>query len=148
MKTVKLIHHYDHPADAVWHVVTDLDHLQTVTSGLLTFKSLPSGKIYKGQDLSVDVSLFGVLPYQPYHMRVVELDDARRFLQSDERGVGVKTWRHALTVVPSGTGCRIEEQIEVDAGLKTSLFAAWAKFMYRRRHAPRLQILENLTEFD
>ncbi len=139
--SVTLSHDYPYPACAVWAVATDLDHLKTVTGGVLKFRSLPSGTIFQGQHLCVEVSVFGKLPYQPYEMRVVSLDPAAMTFQSHEVGAGVKSWRHALRVVPDGAGCRIEEQIEIDAGILTPVFAAWARFLYRRRHAPRLRIL-------
>jgi len=141
-KSVTLTHDYPYPADLVWAVATDLDHLRAVVQGLLKFKSLPSGKIEQGLILHVEVSLFGRMPYQPYDMTVVELDDQARCFRSDEKGAGVNYWRHHLRVVETATGSRIEETIEVDAGIMTWAFAAWAKFMYRKRHRPRLEILK------
>ncbi len=143
-KTVHLTHPYSYPARQVWAVATDLDHLETVTAGLLAFRDLPSGAIYQGQHLTVQVSLFGTLPYQPYEMTVIEFDQDTMMFRSNEVGAGVKSWRHSLDVIAQGEGhCRIEEQIEIDAGVMTPIFAAWARFMYRKRHAPRLRILAN-----
>ncbi len=144
--TVKLSHDYPFSAEHVWAVATGLDHLATVSHGLLKFRDLPSGKIHEGQHIKVQVSLFGKLPYQPYEMTVVSCDPATLSFQSEEVGAGVKSWRHALTVVPTKTGSRIEEEIAVDAGLATWLFATWARYLYRRRHAPRLQILAELEK--
>ncbi len=140
--TVKLSHEYPFSAEHVWAVATDLDHLQTVTRGLLEFRDLPSGQIHDGQHIKVQVSLFGKLPYQPYEMTVVTCDQATMSFQSEEVGAGVKSWRHVLTVVPTDTGSRIEEEITIDAGIATRVFATWARFLYRKRHMPRLRILE------
>lgn len=140
--TVTLSHDYPYPAPEVWAVATDLDHLKTVTEGLLVFRGLPSGEIFQGQHIRVEVSLFGKLPFQPYEMNVVSFDTAGMRFQSHEIGAGVKSWCHTLRVVPTEDGSRIEEQIEIDAGILTPLFAAWARFLYRRRHAPRLRILQ------
>ena len=63
-RSVHLIHEYAHPAARVWSVVIDLDRLKEVMAGLITFRNLPSGPIRQGQDLKVEVSLFGLLPYQ------------------------------------------------------------------------------------
>lgn len=141
-RVVELMHDYPYPPEDVWDVATDLGHLTTVVSGLLKFRGLPKGKIFEGQSLHVDVSLFGKLPYQPYEMTVVSLDDQQRTFQSSEIGAGVKSWRHSLKVVETASGSRIEESIEIDAGMMTPVFAAWARFMYRRRHQPRLDILK------
>ncbi len=144
-QTVSLTHLYDHPAALVWQVVTDLDCLKQVTSSLLTYRSLPSGQIYEGQELLVDVSLFGKLPYQPYLMKVVSFEPERFYFQSSESGAGVKSWKHKLQVTAINGHSRIDERIEIDAGLKTPLFKAWARFMYQRRHQPRLDILKSLS---
>lgn len=141
VRKVQLRHDYAFPARAVWHVVTDLDHLRTVTEGLLAFRDLPSGQIAEGQTLDVQVSLLGRLPYQPYRMRVVRCDGEQMTFSSSERGIGVKTWKHRLQVIPADTGSQIRETIEIDAGWKTPLFVAWARFLYRRRHPRRVKIL-------
>ncbi|MQQ09850.1 hypothetical protein GFB49_15400 [Epibacterium sp. SM1979] len=141
-RSVQLSHEYPYSAEQVWAVATDLDHLRTVTQGLLAFRDLPSGQIHSGQHLNVQVSLFGRLPYQPYEMTVVSCDPTQMTFQSEEVGAGVKYWRHSLAVVPTAAGCRIDEQIAIDAGHWTWAFAAWARFLYRRRHAPRMRILE------
>lgn len=145
-RTVRLSHDYPFPPALVWRVVTDLDHLKTVTEGLLAFRDLPSGRIHGDQRLQVHVSLFGLLPYQPYTMVVAACDDAAMTFLSEEQGAGVKSWRHRLAVCPTGWGCSVLETIEIEAGLLTPAFAAWARFMYRRRHRPRLHILTALTE--
>lgn len=145
-KTVTLTHEYRFPSDMVWDVVTDLDHLQTVTSGMIKFKSLPSGKIFEGQNIKVGVSLFGWFPYQDYEMTLVELDNVNRRLRSDEKGAGVEYWRHTLHVVDITDGCRIDESIEIEAGFMSPLFAMWARFMYNRRHKPRIEILNSLNK--
>lgn len=144
-RILRLTHEYPFPADRVWQVATDLDHLRRVTEGMLAFRDLPSGGIHAAQVLEVVVSLFGRLPYQPYRMTVEALDDAAMWFQSDEAGAGVTVWRHRLRVVPTETGSRIEEQIEIGAGLATPLFLLWARVMYRARHKPRLRLLDTLT---
>lgn len=142
---VTLTHEYPYPSDLVWFVATDLEHLETVMKGLISFRGLPEGQIYERQHINVYVSLFGFFPYQPYEMTVLECDhDTRRFVSS-EKGAGVKSWRHTLQITPTPNGCRIDETIEIDAGRLTSLFARWARFLYQKRHKPRLKILADLS---
>ncbi len=145
-KTICLSHDYPYPAQQVWDVAIDLDHLKTVSNGLVSFRNLPSGQLYQGQHIQVDVSLFGWMPYQPYEMAVSALDDERMSFLSSEVGAGVRSWSHSLRVIPQKNGCRILEQIEIDAGLATPIFTAWAIFLYRRRHSPRLRILTALAQ--
>ena len=141
MRTVTLEHDYPAPAEEVWAIATDLDALKEVMKGLVSFEGLPSGRVHEGQSLTVMVSLFGKLPAQPYFMEILECDDDAMVLRSFERGAGVKSWKHSLTVAPLGTGCRLMEVIEIEAGWLTWVFAAWARFLYRKRHQPRLRLL-------
>ena len=85
-KTVHLAHHYSSSARQVCKVVTDLDYLEIVTSGLLTFRDLPSGAIHQGQQLKVQVSLLGKMPYQRHDMTVIECDEDDMTSRSNEIG--------------------------------------------------------------
>lgn len=141
MKTVRLSHVYDHPPQAVWDVATDFDCLKEAMRGLITFKGMPSGTIHKGQVINVEVSMFGLLPYQPYRMELVELDPVARHFKSDEQGMGVDHWQHSLRVLPHARGAELVDEIEIEAGWRTSVVCAWARYMYKRRHKPRLEML-------
>lgn len=143
---LEFIHEYPHPPDRVWEVATDLDALQQVVSGLILFRGLPTGKIAQGQKLTVDVSLFGVMPYQPYEMQVLALNAKDRSFHSSERGAGVRSWQHHLKVEETPDGSRLVERIEIDAGLLTPLFRAWALLLYKKRHKPRLAILQGIAK--
>ena len=146
MKTVHLTHHYSAPAADLWAIATDLDVLKDVMEGLIVFEGLPSGRVQTGQECEVMVSLFGRLPKQPYFMEVLECDDNAMVLRSNERGAGVKSWRHTLTVQSTPTGSILTDKIEIDAGFLTWAFAAWARFLYNKRHAPRVRILKERAE--
>lgn len=115
-------------------------------TGIASFKGLPTGRTKTGQTLNVMVSLFGKFPDQPYAMEILECDDDRMILRSSEHGAGVKSWRHTLTVTETESGSRLRDHIEIDAGLMTSVFALWAKYLYGARHKPRLAYLQRQTE--
>ena len=141
MKTVRLAHEYASNAKDVWRLATDLDALSKIMDGVISFEGLPSGRVYQGQKITVQVSLFGKLPSQPYFMEVLQCDDEAMVLRSFERGAGVKSWRHTLTVEPQQSGSRLVEVIDIDAGWMSWAFALWARFLYRKRHKPRVQML-------
>lgn len=141
MKTVRLRHVYAHPPEQVWRVATDLDCLKEAVKGLLSFEGLPSGAIHKGQVIDVKVSMFGILPAQPYRMTLTEFDDAGFMFVSQEQGMGVERWQHTLRVLPQAQGAELIDEIEIEAGWRTPMIAAWARFMYKRRHQPRLRML-------
>ena len=50
-------------------------------------------------------------------------------------------WHHTLTVTRTPGGARLTDEIVIDAGWLTPMFAAWAKVLYRARHKPRLRLL-------
>ena len=144
MKTVRLEHEYTSPAKEVWMLATDLDALREIMEGVVTFEGLPSGRVYVGQKFTVQVSLFGKLPPRPYVMEVLECDDEAMILRSFEKGAGVKSWRHTLTVEPQQSGARLRDVIEIDAGWMSWAFAIWARFLYSKRHEPRVQMLADM----
>lgn len=141
MRTIRLVHDYPYPARKVWDVAIDYDCVAEAMEGLVRFEGLPSGKVQAGQSITAMVSLFDRLPAQPYHMEVVEFDDTTMRLVSSEHGAGVKSWRHSLRVEATKAGCTLFDTIEIDAGWLTLPFSVWAKFLYKRRHKPRLTIL-------
>lgn len=143
MKTVLVQNDYSVRATRLWKLATDYQALTEIMEGLATLDGLPIGRAQTGQRLDVMVSLFGKLPKQPYCIEVLECDDAQMILRTSERGSGVKEWRHTLTVIETATGSRLCDQIEIDAGLLTPLFALWAKFLYGARHPRRLRLLES-----
>lgn len=144
-QTLTLTYDYDASPDQVWRVATDLDSLREAVAGLIVYEGLPTGRIFEGQEIDVRFSLFGRLPWQDYHMKVVNMKEADRSFESAEHGGAVKSWRHRLRVDETPTGARLMESIEIDAGWMTPIYTAWARFMYRRRHAPRVAMLARLT---
>ncbi|TYC80128.1 hypothetical protein FMN63_02535 [Stappia sp. BW2] len=85
-KTLHLAHHYSSSARQVCKVATDPDYLEIVTSGLLTFCHFPSGAIHQGQQLKVQVSLLGKMPYQRQEMTVIDCDEDNMTSRSNEIG--------------------------------------------------------------
>lgn len=142
MKTVVLQHAYDAAPARVWALATDYDALKTVMQGMVSFEGVPEGRTETGQRCDVRISLFGRLPWQPYYLEILECNDDTMVLRSSERGAGVKSWRHTLTVTKtrSGGSC-LTDHIEIEAGLLTFAFAIWARFLYASRHKPRSALL-------
>lgn len=141
MRVVRLSHVYEHPPQDVWRVATDLDCLKEAVRSLLVFEGMPSGAILEGQVLDVTVSMFGLLPAQPYRMEILEFDTKALRFKSREFGMGVQHWQHSLQVVKHAKGAELIDEVEIEAGWRTPLIAAWARYMYKRRHNPRLKML-------
>ncbi|GAA6178505.1 SRPBCC family protein [Sulfitobacter pacificus] len=141
MKSVLVENDYTVAPDRLWAVATDYDALAEIMQGIASFEGLPKGRAQTGQKMNVMVSLFGRFPKQPYYMEVLECDEAQMILRSSEKGAGVRSWRHTLTVTETAFGSRLTDHIEIDAGILTPFFAAWAKYLYSARHKPRQKFL-------
>lgn len=140
-RTVIFTHHYAATPQNVWNIAIDYACLHEVMQGVVSFTGLPQGRVTKGQKINVEVSLFGKLPKQPYFMEIIDCNSENMMFKSSERGAGVISWFHTLTVEPSENGCTLTDNIEIDAGLFTPLFTLWARYLYKARHKPRLKIL-------
>ena len=139
---VHVVSEYACDADTLWAVTKDLDALVDMNARMVRMTDVPSGDMYTGQEFTAQVSLFGLLPPQPYGIRILSVDDTARQFRSTEHGSGVKSWNHTGSVEATATGSRLIDHIEIDAGWKTPLVVAWANLMYRARHKPRLRLLD------
>lgn len=141
MRTVIVSNVYPVSADKLWQVATDLDDLNEIAGRAISFRGLPNGRLTTGRSIDVTISLLGLLPRRAYHIEVLECDDIRRTLRSSERGAGVDAWLHTMVVSETAEGSVLIDRIEIEAGWLTLAASIWAKFVYRRRHGPRLRIL-------
>lgn len=141
MRTVTTVHDYPVSPDRLWALVTDYDALGTVMRGLMSFDGLPNRRARAGDAFDLRVRLFGILPARPYRIELVQFDDDAMILQSRETGMGVRQWAHRITVTPHQGGARLTDRIDIDAGWKTPIVAAFAHHLLRRRHKPRLRLL-------
>lgn len=140
---VKLSHDYGGGTspDRLFAVATDWECLRESVRGLITYRNLPDDPLHQGQTVETAFSLFGIMPWQDWTMEVVAFDPSARHVASHEFGGPVRRWDHKMTAVATEEGARLVDEIEIDAGLMTPIYAAWGRFMYARRHEPRLKML-------
>lgn len=143
MAQVRNDYFYDADPSRVWALVTDCDALGYVCKPYLTFEGLPQGQIFEGQSVTVKVRLFGKLPPQDYEMNVVACDNEAMTFLSHEVGSGVKSWVHRLWLESTKGGTHLHEEIDIDAGLMTPVFALWARLLYRNRNPRRAKLLQS-----
>ncbi|MEP4197793.1 MAG: SRPBCC family protein [Aliishimia sp.] len=141
MAIIELTHDYAATPEDVWALAIDFETLAEVCKPLIQFEGLPQGRCETGMKADVMVSIYGKLPAQPYAMEVLECDDAAMVLRSREKGAGVKRWNHTLRVEAHGTGARLLDHIEIDAGFLTPIFVWWGRKLYQHRHKPRQRLL-------
>ncbi len=132
---------YSIDADTLWSAAVFYPALANPVNSKAYYKGLPEREAKSGDSLDLRMRLFGWLPSTPWHVEVVERNDAEKTLKSEERGGPVKTWKHVLKVEENGPmQSRIVDEIVMDAGPLTPLMARWVKSIYgaRRKHAIKL----------
>ena len=139
--TVESSHCYPVKADRLWTVAADWDALAEADRGMVRQIGLPGGRFRKGQRLEIEVSAFGLLPPRPYVIEILDCDDAAFRMTSREEGTGIRSWTQRMRVEAKGERSRLHDRIAMDAGPAMPLFAAFARWMRRRRHAPRMRML-------
>lgn len=144
-KPVVISHDYQASPAAVWHVATDFACFAEAMKGIATFEGMPTeGHLESGDVFEVKVRLFGWMPPMDYRMELAELDPNGHKFRSVESGGSIRRWEHVLTVTPLEDGARLTDHVTIDAGFSTPLMRLWARYVYTRRHAPRLRMLARL----
>lgn len=150
MVTVRIATELDAPADLVWAAVRTPQAFVHVAGVWLRYP--PAERLERpwqvGDRLEGWVLALGLVPVSRHRLEIVDIDDATRWMMSDECGGLIRTWRHRLTVTPlSGDRCRYEDGLDVDAGRLTGLAARVAAgfFRYRQRRWRRLAPLLRAT---
>ena len=140
-RTIRLEHRYDTDPDRVWAMAKDFSTLEQMNSGSVAMRGLPVEPVREGETITFEVKPFYARSWKPYHVEMLEVNDAERRFVSLEYGAGVKTWRHTLTVEPDGYGARQVDEIAIDAGPMTWAVALLAQRMYRKRDPVRRRLL-------
>lgn len=140
-KTFIIERDYEMDADAHFAEIVKFDELAEAMSNQVTYFGMPEGEATPGQSIDLNMIMYGWLPIGRWHIDVIERDDAARRLVSHERGTLAKRHDHILTVEPlEGGGCRHRDEITVDAGFRTSIYAWTAKRVYEKRHRTRAKL--------
>ena len=150
MGLVNVSNEYDVSAAHLWAVSTDLSNLARTTGGLVAYRNVPERCAEEGEHVAFDVSLFGLLPWQPYEVFIETLDPGSFRFRTRERGAGIRRWDHDMRVEARPGGSALIETIHVEADVAafTPIAERFARHVYRRRHAPRLALLTRLDPVD
>jgi ligand-binding SRPBCC domain-containing protein len=107
------------PPERVWETVKKVDTLRYLTRGVLGFRPLAPipDRLGEGDVIRIRLIFFHVLPGWPHEIRVTQVDEEGRRIETSEAGGAVKTWNHVIAVDPAGDGrTRYSDRIEIDAG--------------------------------
>jgi ligand-binding SRPBCC domain-containing protein len=139
----------DVPADVAWDTVKRTDTLRYVTRGLLGFRAngeIPE-RLREGESYDLRLLFFGVVPAWRHQIHVVQLDDERKEIRTEEHGGPVRDWRHRITVDSEGWGStRYMDEIEIKAGALTPLVWVYANLFYRYRQMRWRRLARRLAQ--
>ena len=146
MKSITVQTTLDAPAEAIWSTVQRPEAFAHVAGTMLRY---PAAERHRGPwrvgDKTVGwLLLFRVLPFSRHTIEVADIDHDAMTLQTEERGGVVHTWRHHIAVESvSGDRCRYTDRIDIEAGVLTSVVAAFARvfYRYRQRRWAKLAVL-------
>jgi hypothetical protein len=134
--------------DVVWAAVRTPQAFRFVVRGLLEWQPL-RGRVEpwrEGEEASGWLLLGTVLPFSRHRIRIVEIDDLRRVLRSDESGGPIRSWRHDILVEPlDGDRTRYTDVVAIDAGPLTAAVAAFAWVFSGVRQRRWRQLADVLT---
>lgn len=126
------------PADRVWEEVNRPRLLLHVARPMIRFAPIDPPRFPErwadGPHL-VSMRLGGVLPLG---RQVIEVSrpaprDGARLLLDRGRSASIRRWDHLIAVAPEGDGTRYTDRVEIDAGPRTPLVAAFARRFYAHR---------------
>lgn len=136
--TIEVTAFYNEDADSVFQSALRFSEMTDAMAGLATYEGLPAhGAAREGDSLVVNVTFWGWFKQTGHSMHIERLDPEARVIQSRERGNGIRRWDHTLSVQPDGAMTRWTDTVVLDAGWRTPFVAAFAAYMYRRRHRYR-----------
>lgn len=129
----------DASPDTVWVAAKTSSAFRYVTRGFLGFSGANRfpAQWREGDTVHTRMWFFHVLPAPwTHHLQAERVDDARREIQSRERGGFVTTWDHLIRVEAASDGHTwYTDQIDIKAGLFTPLVGLFAHIFYRYRQA-------------
>ena len=134
MKIVQVSTVLDAPSENIWKTVLKYSTLRRVMKGLIHFSGAMPEDLKTGDQFRVRLWFFHFIPAWKHLLTVSMVDEERHQIYTEERGGLVRKWNHLIEVsaLPDGR-TRYVDRIEIEAGVLTSVVAAWAKFQYTYR---------------
>ncbi|REK12989.1 MAG: hypothetical protein DWQ37_10205 [Planctomycetota bacterium] len=126
----------DAPLELAWQAVKKPDTFRYVTGGLLSVsESEPWPERWGvGESFQGRLYLLGVVPAWRHCITIVELDETRHLIRTEEHGGPLRGWNHLLhfEAAPNGR-CRYTDRVQVRAGLLTLPIWLFAQGFFRYR---------------
>lgn len=139
-KTIVVTSLIDAAPDVVWREVGTTRLLQFITSPLIRFKPVEPKvwpEVWGEGEYLCSMQLFGFLPIgrQVIDISFPPPDGDTRYVRDNGRSASIKRWDHWISISPEGEGTRYEDRLDLDAGWRTPVVAAFAKAFYTHRQS-------------
>lgn len=131
---------FDARPDDIWLAATRTSTLHFVASPLVYFTPVEPAELperWEDGDFLCALRLFGIIPIgnQVIGISYPEPEGETRFLRDNGHSSSIKRWDHWVSVTPEGEGTRYQDRLELDAGWRTPIVAAFAKVFYAHRQS-------------
>ncbi|WP_312699318.1 hypothetical protein [Sedimentibacter sp.] len=132
--------------EAVFSRLKELKTLQYVAAPLVTFSALNdtgSTVWQKDQKASFNLKLFGVLPFGVHKIHVVEFDEVKHEIYTNETSAHIQVWNHRIILKTVEEGkTQYTDEVEIYAGWKTPLICLCAEYFYTHRQKRWIKLLQ------
>lgn len=131
----------------MWDELQKVSSLMQVASPILKFRpqnnqTLPE-KWELGTEYKLKLSFFGVVPLGDHFIRVVEINQKKKTIVSNEHGNLTKVWNHIIKIVPiNDQSIEYTDEIEIKAGLLTLSIWLFVQIFYRHRQSKWKKLLD------
>ncbi|PID75702.1 MAG: hypothetical protein CSB23_01695 [Deltaproteobacteria bacterium] len=124
--------------NAIWNELQNVSSLRYVAAPILIFRAEKDGLIPKrwacGVEYRFRLFFFGIIPIGKHVIQLVELNEERKRIRSNEHSWILRLWIHTIRLHKIDH-CSVEyvDEIELDAGILTVPVYLFALFFYRYR---------------
>jgi len=131
----------------MWEELQKVSSLMHVAVPILKFKpqknqTLPE-KWALGTKYKLKLFFLGIIPLGDHFIKVVEINQEKKIIVSNEHGNLTKVWNHIIKIVPiDDQNINYTDEIEIKAGLLTLSIWLFAHIFYRHRQNKWKKLLD------
>jgi hypothetical protein len=145
-KTVIVTSEIPASVDEIWEKLQRIETLQYIASPFAKFKSLDeTGVVWEeGRSLRFKLRIFGVMPIGTHTINVLQFNKSTYSIYTNEGNKIVPVWNHRITLKRINNSQTLyTDEVEIFAGVITSLVCLWSRLFYEHRQKKWLRLLHS-----
>ena len=150
-KTIRISSRFPAPIDVIWEKLQQVETLQYIAAPYATFKSVGDTPLVwtEGETIQFSLKLFGLFCLGVHSILVKQFVKEKHTIYTTESNKYVPVWNHRIVLKPTYDYLVTEytDEVEVFAGWKTSIVAAWSRMFYKHRQKKWLALLHDSKMF-